>query len=87
MTHRVGLVSVWRMQYPIHDTPGLVGVSIIRAVYHTWYSRLSWRQCYVCSVPYMTHNVWLASVLCVQYPIHEKQCLVGVSAMCAVSHT
>ena len=40
----------------------------------------------MCSIPYMIHQVWVASVLCVQYPIHDTAGLVGVSGVCAVSH-
>ena len=41
----------------------------------------------MCSIPYMIYKVWLESVLCVQYPIHDTPGLGGVSAMCEVSHT
>ena len=34
----------------------------------------------------MIHQVWLASVLFVQYPIHDPAGLVGVNVMCAVFH-
>ena len=34
----------------------------------------------------MTHKVWLASVLCVQYSIHDTPGLVGVSVVCSIPY-
>ena len=63
-----------------------VGLASVLCVQYPIHDTQSWVGG-VCSIPYKTHKVGLASVLCLQYPIHDTAGLVGVSGVCAVSHT